>query len=300
MNAAQFAELLGLAAIWGASFLFMRAGASEFGPVALAFVRTSGALLFLLPLVVWRGEAGALRRHWRALLGVGLANSALPFLCFSYAALTIPAAMLSIFNATTPLMGAVIAWVWLKDRMTPVRALGLAIGFAGVVWLVWTRSAPALRQGVDLQALLPMLACLVATLGYGFSASFTKRYLAGVPAGASAAGSQVAASVVLAVPAVLAWPAQAPSSAAWTSALLLAVLCTGVAYVIFFRLIARIGPARAIAVTYLIPVFAALWGFLFLGEHLSLDMVLGGAVILLGTALTTGVLRWPGARRAQA
>lgn len=276
----------------------MRAGASEFGPVALAFVRTTGALAFLLPLMAWRGETAIARRHWRPLLLVGITNSAVPFLCFSYAALSIPAAMLSIFNATTPLMGAVIAWAWLHDRMTAPRALGLAIGFGGVVWLVWSRSGLALAHGLDWHALLPMLACLGATLGYGFSASFTKRFLTGVPPVASAAGSQVAASLVLAGPAFVAWPAQPLSHVAWGTALLLAVLCTGIAYVIFFHLIAKIGPARAISVTYLIPVFGALWGFVFLNEHVSADMVLGGLVILLGTALTTGVFRWPAPRAA--
>lgn len=271
----------------------MRAGAGEFGPVALAFVRVSGALLFLVPLMLWRGEGRAALRHWRPLFVVGLTNSAIPFLCFSFAALSIPAAVLSIFNAATPLMGALIAWLWLKDRMTPARAIGLAVGFGGVVWLVWSRSGAALAAGMDLDAAAPLLACVGATLGYGFSASFTKRFLTGVPPVASATGSQIAATLCLALPAFFTWPAASPSTRAWGAALLLAIVCTGVAYVMFFRLIATIGPARAISVTFLIPLFAALWGFLFLGEHVSGDMVLGCATILLGTALTTGVLRWP-------
>ena len=271
----------------------MRAGASEFGPVALAAVRVSGALVFLLPLMLWRGEGRAALRHWKALFIVGLTNSAIPFLCFSFAALSIPAAVLSIFNAATPLMGALIAWLWLKDKMTAPRAIGLAVGFGGVVWLVWSRSGAALAAGVDLNAVAPLLACVGATLGYGFSASFTKRFLTGVPPVASAAGSQIAATVCLAGPAFALWPATPPSAHAWGAALLLAVVCTGIAYVMFFRLIASIGPARAISVTFMIPLFAALWGFLFLDEHVSGDMVLGCATILFGTALTTGVLRWP-------
>lgn len=285
--------MLGLAAIWGASFLFMRAGAGEFGPVALAAVRVSGSLLFLVPLMLWRGEGRVALRHWRALFVVGLANSVIPFLCFSFAALSIPAAVLSIFNAATPLMGALIAWLWLKDKMTAPRAIGLAVGFGGVVWLVWSRSGAALAAGMDLNAVAPLLACVAATLGYGFSASFTKRFLTGVPPVASAAGSQIVATLCLAGPAFAMWPAVTPSGRAWTAALLLAIVCTGIAYVMFFRLIANIGPARAISVTFLIPLFAALWGFLFLNEHVSGDMVLGCATILFGTALTTGVLRWP-------
>ena len=133
MRPMDIGELVALAAIWGASFLFMRLGAGEFGPVALAAVRVGGAALVLLPLLAWRGQFAELRRHWRALLIVGLTNSALPFLGFSYAALSISAGLSSIFNASTPLWGAVIAWLWLRDRPTLPRMAGLAIGFAGVL-----------------------------------------------------------------------------------------------------------------------------------------------------------------------
>ncbi len=133
MKAADAGELVGLAAIWGASFLFMRLGAGEFGPVALSAVRVAGAAAVLLPLLLWRGQWGELRRHWRAIFLVGLTNSALPFLLFSYAALSITAGLSSIFNAATPLFGAAIGWLWLRDRLTPPRVVGLAIGFAGVL-----------------------------------------------------------------------------------------------------------------------------------------------------------------------
>src|SRR5262249_14719044 len=129
----DIAELIGLAALWGASFLFMRMGASQFGPVALAFVRVAGASVFLLTVLALRGDVALLIKHWRPLLIVGITNSALPFLCFSYAALSITAGLSSIFNATTPLFGAVIAWAWLKDKLSGSRVLGLAIGFAGVL-----------------------------------------------------------------------------------------------------------------------------------------------------------------------
>jgi drug/metabolite transporter (DMT)-like permease len=276
----------------------MRAGASEFGPVALAAVRVGGASAFLLPLLLVRREAGQAWRRWPALVVVGLTNSALPFLCFTYAALTLPAGVMSVFNASTPLMGAVIAWLWLSDAMTRQRAVGLAIGFLGVLWLVWSRSGPAAASGLDLQALGPVLACLAATLCYGFAASFTKRYLSDVPPVAVAAGSQFSATLMLAVPAYLWWPSVQPSAHAWGAALLLAVLCTGVAYVVFFHLIGQIGPANTISVTFMIPLFAALWGWVFLDEAVSFDMVLGCATILFGTALTTGLLRWPQRWRA--
>lgn len=288
MRPRDLADLLMLAALWGGSFLFMRISAGEFGPLALGAVRVVGASAFLMPLLMMREGLGDLRRHWPAILLVGLTNSALPFLCFGYAALSISAGLSSIFNATTPLFGALIAWAWLGDRLTRARVAGLAVGFAGVLWLAWDKAS--FKPGGTGWA---VLACLGATLLYGFSASFTKKHLAGIPPLALAAGSQLAAASLL-VPLSLAWwPATLPSARAWLAAGALALLCTGVAYVLFFRLIAHVGATRAITVTFLIPVFAVLWGALFLSESLTPVMGLGCAVILLGTGLTTGVLKAP-------
>ncbi|HEX6363455.1 MAG TPA: DMT family transporter [Albitalea sp.] len=288
MKPADLAELVALAALWGASFLFMRMGAGEFGPAALAAVRVAGAAVFLLPLVLARGHRGALAAHWQPLLLVGVTNSALPFLLYSYAALSITAGLSAIFNATAPLFGAVVAAMWLKERLTPARIAGLAIGFGGVLWLAWDHAS--FRPGGSGWA---VVACLAATLCYGFSASFAKKRLAGVPPLAVAAGSQLAAALVLLPAAIAWWPATMPSAAAWSAAALLAVACTGVAYLLYFRLIAHVGPTNAIAVTFLIPAFAVLWGWMFLDEALTARMAAGCVVILLGTALATGVLRTP-------
>jgi drug/metabolite transporter (DMT)-like permease len=278
-------ELVGLAALWGGSFLFMRIAVPAFGPFALAFLRVAGAALLLLPLLAARAELGALRMHWRTIAVIGLTNSALPFLCFAYAAQSITAGLSAILNSATPLFAAIVAWRWLGDRMTPLRLLGLAIGFAGVVWIGWDKAD--FRPGGSAWAIA---ACLVAAVSYGVSPSLTKRRLGGVPPLAVAAGSQLAAALFLLVPAVLTWPAAAPSAHAWLMAGLLAIFGTGVAYILYFRLIANAGPQNAVAVTYLIPLFAVLWGGVFLDERLSLPIVLGCAVIFLGTALATGVL----------
>ncbi len=292
MKAADGAELATLAAIWGASFLFMRMGAGEFGPVALAFVRVAGAAAFLLPLLVWRGQLGALRQHWKPILLVGLTNSAVPFVCFGLAVLAITGGLSAIFNATTPLFGALIAGLWLKDRLNASRALGLSVGFAGVLWLAWDKAS--IKPGDHgVSSALAIAACLLATLLYGFSANFTKRYLQGVPSLALAAGSQLSATLFLALPAMALWPARTPGVVAWIAVALLAIVCTGVAYVLYFRLIANLGPSNAIAVTYLIPAFAVLWGAVFLHEPITGAMVIGCAIILLGTSLATGLLKLP-------
>jgi len=288
MKARDALTLVVLAALWGASFLFMRMGARDFGPVALAAVRVAIASAVLLPLLLARGHTAVLRAHWRAVFVVGVLSSALPFVLFGGAALSLSAGLLSIFNATAPLWGALVAWLWLRDTLTPLRVAGLAIGFAGVVGLTWSQGDAAAGGGA---AGWPIAAALGATLCYGIAASATKRHLTGVPAIALAAGSQFGAAAVLVVPALLAWPATPPPATAWWAAIGLGVLSTGLAYILYFRLIARVGPANAIAVTYLIPVFAMLWGGLFLGETVSGAMLAGGAVILAGTALATGFVR---------
>ena len=289
MKRTDLAELLLLAALWGASYLFMRLGAVEFGAFALAGVRSLCAVLVMVPFVAWRGGFGDWKKYWKDILVVGFTNSALPFVLFSYAALSITAGMSAVINATVPLFAALIGWLWLKDTLTPTRMLGLAIGFAGVVWLVADKAS--FKPGAS-HAGWAILACLAATLLYGFSANFAKRRLAEARPLAVAAGSHVVSALVLAGPMVVLWPQQMPSARAWSAALALAVLCTAFAYVLYYRLIARIGASRTVAVAYLIPVFGVLWGAIFLGETFTLDMALGCAVILAGVALTTGFVAW--------
>lgn len=288
MKNRDLGELFILAALWGASFLFMRLGAGDFGPLALAEMRVAVATATLLPVLYASGQAAGMWRHWKPIFIVGILNSALPFVAYSYAALSITAGLASIFNATTPLWGALIAWLWLRDGLTPARVAGLAIGFAGVLGLAWEKAS--FKPGGSGWAIV---ACLAATFCYGLAASFTKRYLSGVPALAVATGSQLAAALSLAVPAALWWPAVPPAAGAWGAAVLLGVLCTGIAYVMYFRLIAHVGPANAIAVTFLVPAFAVLWGWVFLGEALTPAMAVGCAVILAGTSLATGVVKVP-------
>jgi drug/metabolite transporter (DMT)-like permease len=169
---------------------------------------------------------------------------------------------------------------------------GLGIGFVGVVLLASDAKGMAVAAGGPGTGAAIGL-CLAASLLYGLSACFARRYLVRVEPLAVATGSQVSATLALALPAAAAWPAAAPSSEAWLATVALALFCTGIAYVLYFRLIARVGPARAIAVTFLVPAFAMLWAGVFLGEAVTPGMLALCALILLGTGLATGVLQLP-------
>jgi len=289
MKPFDLGELVLLAAIWGASFLFMRLGAQEFGPIALATVRVAGASLVLLPLLAARQGLGEMRREWRSMLVVGLLNSALPFALFSFAALSITAGLSSILNATTPLWGAVVAWVWLGTRLNGLRIVGLALGFAGVLFLAWDKAS--FKPGADHSAAWALAACLGAALCYGMAANYSKRFMSHISPLSVATGSQLTAALMLALPAWALWPAQNPSLQAWAGAGLLALLCSALAYILFFRLMVRIGPTNTIAVTFLIPVFAVLWGYVFLGELFTAQMAVGCGIVLLGLALALGLIK---------
>lgn len=280
-----------LAAIWGSSFLFMHLGAVEFGALPAAGLRVGIAALFLLPILIAKNQGPALRLHWKKLLLVGVMNSAIPFACLAYALLTISTGLSSILNATVPLFGAAIAWAWLGDRLQRSRIAGLLIGFVGVVLLA-TNKASFQPGSAALPTGWAVLACLFACFFYGFSASFTRRFLSGVPSLVLATGSQVGAALVLAPLAWWYWPEHAVSAKAWLALIALGVICTGIAYVLYFRLIERAGPSKALAVTFAVPVFAVLYGVLLLGEVITPWMLGCGLVIFIGTSLSTGLLGW--------
>ncbi len=292
-------EFLLLAALWGSSFLFMRAGAHAFGALPTAGLRVAIASLFLLPLLLLRGLGPLLIRHWKKIFFIGLLNSALPFACFSYALLSISTGLSAILNATVPLFGALVAWIWLKDRPHGLRILGLVIGFVGVALLAWDK-ASFKPDAAGLSSGWAVLACLLACLCYGISASYTKRYLGGLPSLVTATGSQLGATLGLALPTLWLWPQRTPDAPAWLAILALGVLCTGVAYILYFRLIENIGPARALTVTFVLPVFAVMYGAIFLQETVSLWMLLCAAVIVCGTALSANLLKFGRAGAATA
>ena len=292
MSAAVAAEFILLAALWGASFLFMRLGTLEFGPLPTAGLRVAIASLALLPVMLSRGLWPQLRQHWKPVMICGLINSAIPFALFSFALLSISTGLSSILNATVPLFGALVAWLWLGDKPGASRTVGLVIGFIGVALLASGKASfkPDASGAVTAWGIL---ACLLATISYAVAASFTRRYLSGLNSLMVATGSQIGAALGLALPTLLMWPAQAPSLKAWGALLALGTLCTAVAYVLFFRLIERLGPARAITVTFTIPVIAVFYGVTLLGETVTTWMLFCGVIVLCGTALATGLVKLP-------
>lgn len=285
-------EFILLGAIWGSSFLFMRLAVLEFGALSTAFVRVAIASAFLLPLLLGKGQGPVLVKHWKAVFLVGVLNSAIPFACFAFALLSITTGLSSILNATVPLFGALVAWMWLKDRPNASRIAGLAIGFAGVAVLA-SGKASFKPDASGVASGWAVMACLLATLCYGIAASYTKRYLGGLPSMVTATGSQLGAACGLALPALWWWPTGTPGGTAWWAIGVLGVLCTGVAYILYFRLIEQAGPARALTVTFLIPVFAVGYGVLVLGEAVTPLMIGCGLVIVCGTALSTGLIALP-------
>ena len=292
MRSADIARLVALATIWSLSFVFMRVLVPVLGPLWTAALRV---LIAGVALVAWFAATrldADVRRHWRAYLLVGTLNSALPFALFAYAAQRLPASYLVILNAAAPMFAAVAAALWLDDRLSPTKVAGLAVGAAGVALV--SRAGPL---APDAGVALAIAASLAAALCYGLAGVWLKRNGAGVKPVAVAGWSQVFAAFIL-VPLATTTDAPGPITAlAVADMLALALLCSGVAYLLYYRLIADVGPTRAMTTTFLMPAFGMTWGALFLGERVTLPMIAGAALIVAGTV---AVLRAPGARLADA
>jgi drug/metabolite transporter (DMT)-like permease len=275
LSRGDVARLTLLGAIWGGSFLFIRIVSPAIGPVLTADLRM---LVAGIALVAWFRLAGFDPR-WRLWLReyaiAGMLTSGIPFLLFAYAALSLTAGQMAVLNATSPMWGAIMAAALLGERLRARRVAGLALGVAGVALIA--------RPGGEALPLLPIAACLGAAWCYGFTGAYLKRWARAAPARGMAVGTQVSAGLILLPLALLSPPAQPPSALVVACVLALGLVCGAVAYLLYFRLIQDVGPAGALTVTYLTPLFGMLWGALFLGEALTVSMLGGAALVILGT-----------------
>lgn len=275
-------RLVLLAAIWGSSFLFTRIAVPVLGPAVLIEYRVAFAAVFLAITGFFLNKRLDLKANWKHFLILGFFNSAFPFLLFAYAAHTLTASVLSVLNATAPMWGALIGAVWSHQPISGKQALGLVLGTGGVALLVGFDAVTS-KPGAG----IAIAATLVAAICYSVASAYAKSARAVEPF-ANAHGSMWAATV-LTLPALAFFPSPGtPTPGIMAAALALGVMCTGLAYILYFKLIEDIGTTSALTVTFLNPIFGILWGALFLGEIVGWYTIAGAAIVIVGTALVTG------------
>lgn len=284
MSTVDLSKYLLLGLIWGASFMLIKWSAPEFGVFALVEIRAIGASLLLIPFVFLKGQQQDLLLYWSPLLLVGLLNTAIPFCLYNYALLSIDVGLAAILNGTAPMFGVLVAYLFLRETIGWWGLLGVLIGFFGVV-LISIEQSTSMNAGV-----LSVVAILCATLCYGLAAVYMKSKLSHIKPFVLAGGSQLLTTFILLPFTIINFPETLPSAKAISSALVLAFICTGFAYVLYFDLIARIGASKALTVGYLIPVFGVMWGIAILNESLSLYELAGGALVLVGVMLATNIV----------
>jgi len=282
MNFASLVRLITLAAIWGGAFLFVRICAPILGPVILIEYRVALAAILLKIVALFLHKPLNAKQHWRHYLMLGIFNGAIPFLLFGFAAQTLSASALSILNATSPIWGAVIGAVWYRHALNGRTALGLVLGITGVGLVV------GLDHLTDqLGAGIAIVAALLAAFSYGIATNYAKTAKS-VDSFSNAHGSMWAASFVIAPAVPFASVTSSPSPSVMLAVAVLGIICTGIAFLLYFRLIKDIGGTSALTVTFLIPIFGILFGNLFLGEVITFGMIAGSCIIIIGTALVTG------------
>jgi drug/metabolite transporter (DMT)-like permease len=278
-------QLVILGAIWGCSFLFMRIAVNDFGPVPLVQMRLALGAALLLPFL-WRERAKFTLRRWPMMALIGALNSAVPFLLFAWAAERAPAGVGAIANGMTALCAALVGFLFFHEKLSARQSIALVTGFAGIIVLASGRMA-----GMSIG--WASIAGAAASVMYGLGAHMARRHLQGLPS-AALASVTLGSGALLATPfAIALWPSHAIPMKSWLSAGALGALCTGAAFVMFYRLIEKIGANRTTIVTYLIPPFGVAWGWLFLDEPVTATMAIACVLILGSVAMSQG---W-GARR---
>jgi drug/metabolite transporter (DMT)-like permease len=266
----------------------MRILAPVLGPIITAELRVLIAGLALLAYFRVIRFDMQFRRYWKQYLLIGAINSAIPFFMYSFAALHIPASYSVILNSSSPLWSAILSALWLGERLTLLRGFGLVVGASGVFLVANVPPAE-----VDSWFLLSVIACLIATLCYGFTAVWIKKHGTMLKPMAIAGASQIMAAFVL-MPAIPAFPMRGEITPFIALNVLgLAIICSAIAYLLYYRLIADVGPTKALTVTFLMPLFGVVWGMLFLREEVTAAMLAGMALILLGTGLVLNMVKLP-------
>lgn len=282
----DYLVLVLLSAIWGASFLFLRISSPVFGPFFLIEMRVASALLVLLPLCIALGKQHEIVANWRPIFLLSICNMTVPFCLLAYATMSIGAGFASIINATVPFFTAILAFTFWHQRLPLKAILGMFIGFFGVVLLMLDYSGP-LSSSTNLIAIA---AAILGSVFYGLAINLMGQYLPKVSGVAVTTGSLVFSSISLLPLALWQMPEDMPTGSIWLSVLSLGIICTGFAFVLFYRLISRIGSNLAVTNTFLIPLFSLFWANLFLSEEVTLFMLFACTLVLIGVGLTTGSL----------
>ncbi|HSJ61668.1 MAG TPA: EamA family transporter [Jiangellaceae bacterium] len=270
---------LAMGLIWGVPYLMIKVAVEEFSPATLVLARTAIAAVILVPVAATKGQLRPLLPYWRPLLAYTLVELCIPWVLLGYAEQTLSSSLTGLLVAAVPLVGALLVWVTGHERVERRRVAGLLVGFAGVALLVGFDVGSA-----NLGALLAIVGVVV---GYALGPLLLARYLSHLPAlGVVAASIGLTAIGYLPV-GLLQRPSRSPSAEAWLSVVGLAIVCTALAFLVFFALIAEVGPARATVITYVNPAVAIALGVLVLGESLTVSIIAGFVLILAGSVLAT-------------
>jgi drug/metabolite transporter (DMT)-like permease len=284
MRPGDLGALTLLGALWGGSFLFISVAVPALGPALLVELRVLLAAVALALCAVAVGRLPALRSQWKEFLILGGLNASAPFTLIAISQLNLTASLAAIMNSTTPLFAAVVAAAWIGEELTTRKIFGLLLGVVGVAVLVGLDPVPL--NGV---VLLSVGASLLAALCYALGGVYAKRTFPGVPPLAMGIGQQATAAAILLPLAAANLPEEPPSLAVVLSVLGLALLSTAVAYLLYFRLMASVGPTKTLTVTFLVPVFGVLFGVLLLGDPVGIGTLAGMGIILSSVALVTGI-----------
>jgi drug/metabolite transporter (DMT)-like permease len=286
MSGANIARLFLLGGIWGSSFMLMRIASPALGPLMTAFGRIflGGIALYLFARS--RGIDFGWRRNAIVYLVIGVVNTAVPFALFAWAALHIPSAYSATMNAMAPIFTGLFGFLLMSERLSAARIGSFVLGLFGVAVLV--RIGPTT---ITANVIFGILAGMSAAICYGFAAVFTRMRAAKIPPLATATGSQFSASLALLPFALTDLPHSVAHGTltAMFAVVFLGIVCTGLAYALFFHLIATEGPGKAVMVTFLIPAAASIWAWIFLGEQVTAGMVIGLAIVLCATAMALGL-----------